>query len=142
MQRSASTFAAVVAAILAHLLGNAAHAKTGPEAATLTLIEPAFDSSYGKVIRVAAALDGRSLGECSTDPPPDKNVCIAPITSPIPAAERLHRLAELDCAPTRHSNLRGKTLEPFLRSDFPDADPALQGPLKAEFAACLSAVKP
>ena len=64
------------------------------------------------------------------------------LTSPVPAAERLHRLAELDCAPTRNPTLRGKTLEPFLRADFPDADPALQGPLKVEFAACLAAVKP
>lgn len=76
MLRTASTFAAIVAAILSHLLAIAAQAETARESATLALIEPAFDSSYGKAVRVAAALDGRSLGECSADPPPAKRICI------------------------------------------------------------------
>jgi hypothetical protein len=64
------------------------------------------------------------------------------LASPVPALERLHRLGQLDCASTRHPSLRGKTLEPFLRADFPDADPAMQAALKAEFATCLAEVKP
>jgi len=64
------------------------------------------------------------------------------LESSVPALERLRRLGELDCAPARHPSLRGRTLEPFLRSDFPDAEPTMQTALKMEFAACLAQARP
>jgi hypothetical protein len=64
------------------------------------------------------------------------------LESPVAVAERLHRLAELDCAAARPADWRGRILRSLMRQHGDRStriDDELRGQLESEFASCLAA---